>query len=317
MSHRPHRFALALLAALLLYLPGPAAGQDAFSVVVLPDTQFYSEKYPETYLVQTRWIRDHAKAENIRFVVHLGDIVQHNNDSEAEWQAADRAQRVLDGVVPYSMLPGNHDLGCQNKQLTRNTVLYNKYFPPGRFEKYPWYGGHFGDTNDNNFCLFQAAGMRFIVLSLEYVPRDEVLDWANRVVADHPHHRVIVATHCYMRVEGRDADCGGLPGNCGNAIWNKLIRRHENIFLVVSGHILGVGRQTSRNDAGRPVYETLVDYQGLPHGGDGWLRIMRFVPGQDKIEVRAYSPLLDRTNDAPEHTFTLEYQMHATAAASG
>ncbi|MDD4268241.1 MAG: metallophosphoesterase [Pirellulales bacterium] len=298
---------------LLLAMSGLSDGAEPFSVVVLPDTQNYAEKFPDTYLVQTKWIAKNVKRENIKFVIHLGDIVQNHNTSEAEWRVADRAHRQLDGVVSYSVVPGNHDLGMVEKQLNRDTSLYNKYFGPQRFAGQPWYGGHLGETNDNNYCYFDAGGMQFMVLSLEYSPRDETLAWAAEVAARHPRHRVILVTHCYMRPKGRDSQTGGVFGNSGDGVWEKLVRRAPNIFLVVSGHVLGVGRQVSVNEAGLPVHETLVDYQGLPNGGDGWLRIMRFIPSQDRIEVRAYSPLLDETMEDQEHTFSLEYSMTAPA----
>ena len=307
---------IALLILLSLAVELQAEGRTPFTVVVLPDTQFYSESYPETYKRQTLWIKSHAEKENIKFVIHVGDIVQNYNDIETEWEAADAAQSLLDGAVPYSVVPGNHDMGKEGKRLTRDTSFYNKYFPPSRFEQYPWYGGHRGETNDNNYCLFEAAGMKFMVLSLEFSPTDETLDWANGVVAEHPDNRVIVATHCYMRPNGRDSvnnKFQGLPGNSGDEIYDKLVRRHENIFLVASGHVTGVGRQTSLNDAGRAVHETLVDYQHLPNGGDGWLRTMRFVPEEDRIDVRAYSPALEQYNDGPEHTFSLLYDMTLVA----
>ncbi len=282
---------------------------DAFSLVVLPDTQFYSEKFPETYLAQMRWIKDNVQRENIRFVIHLGDIVQ-NPTEEPEWQNADRAHRILDGVVPYSVAAGNHDLGLVKKSTVRDAALFNKYFPPSRFANAKWYGGHMGATNENSFCFFDAAGQKFMVLSLEYAPRDEALDWAAKVLAAHPQHHAILATHCYMRPTARDAKCGaGGVGNSGDQVWEKLVRKQPSIFLVLSGHVLGVGRQTSTNDAGRPVHETLVDYQGLENGGNGWLRVMRFLPRAGKIEVRAYSPLLDETNPDDAHTFTLDCPM--------
>ena len=283
-----------------------------FTVVVLPDTQFYSQLYPDTYVSQTQWIKDRVQADNIKFVVHLGDIVQNYNNIEEEWKAADRAHRILDGVVPYSLVPGNHDMEYVNKKLLRNTRLYNKYFPPARFEKYPWYGGHLGDTNDSNYCFFETAGMKFMVLGLEFAPRDETLEWAGKVVASHADCRVILVTHCYMRPNGRDTACGtsyGLADNSGQDIWEKFVRKHANIFMVVSGHVLGVGTQTSTNDAGRPVHETLVDYQGLPNGGNGWLRILRFAPPENKIHVTGYSPLLHEYNKRPAHTFTLDFPM--------
>jgi len=293
-----------LAAAVLLLLIGSIGisatrEPSSFTIVLLPDTQNYAESYPGTYLAQTRWIEREAGRENVKFVIHLGDIVQHA-DSREQWDVADRAHRVLDGVVPYSVLPGNHDM--LDSAGRRDTSLYNEYFPPARFQKHAWYGGHLGETNDNNYCLFDASGMKFMVLSLEFNPAERVLQWANGVIESHKDHRVLVATHFYMRPTGRDK-------SCGENLWNSLIRKHPNIFMVVSGHVLGVHHQTSLNDAGGKVHEILSDYQGFSNGGDGWLQMLRFVPGEDKIHVRAYSPLLDRHNGDPKHSYTLDYQM--------
>lgn len=269
--------------------------QGDFAVVLLPDTQFYSESFPQTYLGQTAWIRSYASAGKVKFVIHLGDIVQHF-DAEAEWRNAHRAHCLLDGVVPYSVLPGNHDM---DENL--DAPLYHEYFPPARFQHHAWYGGGMDGTNANNYCLFRACGMPFMVLSLAFKPSDEALQWAGEVIRSHPDHRVIVATHTYMTPNGRNGP--------GERIWNQLIRRHENVFLVLSGHVLGVAHQTSVNDAGRQVHEILCDYQGLPHGGDGWLQILYFRPREHRIEVVAYSPLLGRFNEEPEHTYALPYDM--------
>jgi predicted phosphodiesterase len=285
----------------------PAEAEKSFSVVLLPDTQFYSEKYPETYVAQTLWIRKRLKEDNVKFAVHLGDIVQ-TSTKENEWKNANRAMEILDGVVPYSMVPGNHDMVVKS----RDTSLYNKYFSPERFEGRKWYGGHFGKTNDNNYCFFEGGGMKFLVISLEFAPRDEVLQWASDVARKHPEHRVIVATHCYMRTKGRDMSCDTsykVDGNSGEEMWQKFVRKSPNVFLVVSGHVVGVGLQTSTNDAGGKVIEMLTDYQGLSHGGDGWLRTLTFVPAENKIHVKTYSPLLDKVNDAPDQSFSLDYEM--------
>ena len=290
----------------------PVTTDQSFTVVLLPDTQYYSEKYPATYVAQTLWIRKRLKKDNIRFAIHLGDIVQ-NASTESEWTSADRAMRILDGVVPYSMVPGNHDMVLSQ----RDTTLYNKYFSPARFAGHKWYGGHLGKNNDNNYCFFEAAGMKFMVISLEFAPRDKTLQWAASVAKQHPDHRVIVATHCYMRNDKRDTSCATsykLEGNSGEQIWQKLVRKQPNIFLVVSGHVVGVGLQTSKNDAGGKVIEMLTDYQGQANGGDGWLRTLKFIPAKNKIQVTKYSPLLDKTNKEPKETFTLDYQMNSTGA---
>jgi len=302
---------------LLLILPIVGIGlaeaddraQTSFSVILLPDTQNYAEKFPETYVKQTLWIRQQFKPDNIKFAIHLGDIVQTATD-ENEWKNAHRAMHILDGVVPYSMVPGNHDMVVKE----RNTSLYNKFFSPARYKDRKWYGGHLGETNDNNYCYFEHGDLKFMVISLEFAPRDATLKWAAKVCQKHPDHRVIIATHCYMRTDGRDTRCAtsyDVAGNSGDEIWEKLIRKQPNIFFVISGHVLGVGLQKSTNDEGGKVVEMLTDYQGLPNGGDGWLRKLRFVPAKNKIYVTTYSPLLDKTNNAANESFSIDYKMTA------
>jgi hypothetical protein len=284
------------------------AMEATFTVVLLPDTQFYSEKYPETYVAQTMWIRERVQPDNIKFVVGLGDIVQ-NAHIEEEWINALTASRILDGVVPYSSVPGNHDLVTKDKVITRDSTLFNKYFGVARYEKEPWYGGHFGTSNDNNYCTFQAAGRDFLVLSLEFAPRDEALAWAGEICQKHPAHNIIVATHSYLNLQGRttgQAKVEGSSANSGEQMWSKLVSKQPNIFIVACGHVGGVNLLLSKNDAGGSVIEILTDYQNLAKGGEGWLRTMRFVPADNKIYVEAYSPLLKKHNSDPKHTHTID-----------
>ncbi len=281
-----------------------APDEESFSVVLLPDTQFYSEKYPETYVMQTLWIRQQLKEDNIKCVIHLGDIVQ-NPTNKQEWENANKAMQVLDGVVPFSVAPGNHDMIVKS----RDSSLFNTFFSTKRFADRPWYGGHMGDTNDNNYCYFDGCGMKFMVINLEYSPRDETLQWASSIAKRHPDHRIIVATHYYMSRNGR-----GAPGD---KIWNGLVRKHPNIFLAVSGHIAASAFQLSENDAGGKVGELLTDYQNVGKGGDGWLRTLRFVPDENKIHVKTYSPLLKEYRDGETESFSIDYSMSVEKRKAG
>ena len=85
------------------------ATDEDFSVVVLPDTQIYAWKYPELFHAQTRWIAESRAKYNIEYVLHVGDVVEHNN--EKEWKIAREAFSLLDGKVPYAIALGNHDIG--------------------------------------------------------------------------------------------------------------------------------------------------------------------------------------------------------------
>ena len=49
--------------------------QSSLTLAILPDTQYYSEKYPEIFKSQTLYIRERAAQDNIQLVIHEGDVV--------------------------------------------------------------------------------------------------------------------------------------------------------------------------------------------------------------------------------------------------
>ena len=65
--------------------PPPAIRPGTTTLVALPDTEVYTQKYPEMFLAQTRWIAANAESRNIAYVVHLGDMVQRG-ESPDEWR---------------------------------------------------------------------------------------------------------------------------------------------------------------------------------------------------------------------------------------
>jgi hypothetical protein len=99
-----------------------------FSVVVLPDTQFYSESHPAIFNAQTQWIVSNRANYNIQFVLGEGDIV-NVADQLAQWQNADAAIKLLDTAkIPYVLPLGNHDYDGFNPPARGTTV----HLLPGR-----------------------------------------------------------------------------------------------------------------------------------------------------------------------------------------
>ena len=332
---------LALLSPLLATAEPQSSNSEnrkpgkSFTIAVLPDTQFYcdtrlklSAKWGNGdlrryFLEQTRWVRDNRKRLNIAFLVHEGDIVQA--DAHEEWAIAKKAMSVLDGKVPYCMCLGNHDMGFEkadNKYggniAVNRTTKFNQYFPREHFANRSEFGGTFPpDRHDNSWYHFEAAGMKFLIVALEYHPRDEVLDWANTTVAEHPDHRVIVVTHAYLkRNKTRITNRLKLKGNNGEQMWQKFVRKHRNIFMVLCGHISGEAVLTSAGDHGNRVHQVLSDYQHLNNGGESWLRYMVFQPEANKIRIHTYNPALDKFMNGPSSRFDLDYPMAASPAAA-
>jgi len=300
----------------------PPAIQGGFTLAVLPDTQVYSLKFPDTYGAQTQWIADHAKSYNIAYVLHVGDITDKN--TEPEWQVAVAAQARLAGVVPCALVPGNHDLGPG-----RGNNL-SKYFPPADLKRVPTLGGFYDrepKRTDNSFHLFEAGGRKWLVLALEFGPRDDVLRWANEVVARHPDRSAILVTHAYLRadssrfdrhvkvvVKGKELNKGldqyvqakdPAGFNDGEDLWQKLVSQHGNFAFVICGHTCVTAHRTDVGRHGNPVHQILVDYQNQPNGGNGYLRLLQFSPDLKNVRVSDYSPTLDQISEVPGSSFEL------------
>jgi 3',5'-cyclic AMP phosphodiesterase CpdA len=281
-----------------------------FTVVLIPDTQYYVGPNAHLFQEQIQWIADNKDARNIVFAIHLGDMT--NNNSPGEWKKVDRFMRPLEQAgVPYSVLPGNHDGVHRGKVFS---TLYNQTFGVARFAGKPWYGGHYGDTNDNNYTFFEAGGMEFMVLSLSFGTPQEYIDWADEILAKYPNKRVIFATHSYLDDDGTYLERGEEYAveherwRDGAKVW-AMLKKHPNVFMTVCGHVPDQGYRRSTNDAGKTVHEILANYQGNKNGGNGYLRLLRFSPSRDKIYVEAYSPPLDKYWRDPKHEMVLDYPM--------
>jgi len=306
--------------------PPAKAKPGSFTVVVLPDTQFYSESYPQTYLAQTRWIVEQQKERNIAAVLHLGDIT--NRSTPAEWKNAVKAMQQLDGKVPYFFVTGNHDYS-QGGSCKDRTTLLNEYFPVAKFRGRPNFGGVYDkepERMENNYGTFSAAGRDFLVLGLEFGPRKDVVRWANEVVAKHPKHEVILITHAFIYFDDTRYDwkkygakqnwnphaygmakTTGDDVTDGEELWNELVAKHENFILTFNGHVLGdgLGRFTSKTPGGRAVEQVLVNFQMRPKGGDGWLRLLEFQADGKTVEVCDYSPTRGQRNESAQNKFVL------------
>ena len=216
---------------------------------------------PETFDAQTAWIAEQREALNIVYVAQS----------------------------PFGDADGS-------------SASYNATFGVDRFSGRSWYGGHQGDNNDNQPATFSAAGLDFLVLDLEYDydPSAEVLAWALAVVAEHPEHKVIVAAHYLLGLDG------GF-GTQGAAVYEAL-KAEPGFVMMVAGHVPGEARRSDTFEE-RTVHTLLADYQSRDNGGDGWLRGMTFVPDEDRVDVWTWSPTLGVYETDADSSFSLDLDL--------
>ncbi|MEO6539282.1 MAG: MBG domain-containing protein, partial [Ferruginibacter sp.] len=283
-----------------------------FTIIGLPDTQFYTEELPGTnsaggghngiFKAQTQWIADHRLDSNIAFVTQLGDCVQNGDnppgiDKQIEWKRADTAMKNIESPnvpltdgIPYGICVGNHDQSVQGSP-TSATTYYNQYFGAARFAGRGYYGGQYGANNDNHYELFSSGGIDFIHISIEYYPDasaaslvtlQPVLDWADALLKAYPTRKGILSSHNLLNT------ASNFQGP-GQTIYDNL-KDNPNLFLMLAGHVAGEGRRSDTYN-GNTVWTIMADYQnGYTNGGNGYLRIMQFRPAENIITVRTYSP---------------------------
>ena len=303
---------------------------DSFSMILLGDPQTYTKftfNQP-IFELMTAWTAAHKDVLNIKATLCTGDLVDKNDyflpscpkykqvngntPSMDMWQSVARSFSRLDGVMPYIIATGNHDYGIISAE-NRNSH-FNKYFPI--LKNKCWKDCLVSTTpNGQGYMSLENAAYEFddknwgklLVIALEFAPRDCVLTWAKALTKSDKYkaHKVIVITHSILETNKNvvkicEKEGYKLPDpNWGKDVLEKLVSDSENIKLVLCGHSGDITRFQSKLDyktkANRVVPIVMFNPQSCggwdANGGDGWLRIMEFMPDGKTISMRTYSPL--------------------------
>ncbi|PMD91479.1 serine/threonine protein phosphatase [Siphonobacter sp. BAB-5405] len=303
---------------------------NSWSMILLPDPQNYvkfSQNQPILDLM-TSWIKENAARLNTRLVLCTGDLVDQNlnahpdgthgnQTSTQQWQAVSRSFEKLDRTLPYILATGNHDYGMKNSE--NRYSQFNSYFPAERnvqtaallLEMAP---NESGVPTLENACyeFTPPVGPKLLIFSLEFLPRTEIVAWAKKLASQvrFANHRGVVLTHSFLRSmlkKNERIDTEPYPlsrPTYGQQLWEKLLAPSRNLQFLICGHVADsegheghVGYREDPNAAGKKVAQMLFNAQregGGWHGngGDGWLRILEFLPDGKTIQVRTFSPLL-------------------------
>lgn len=333
------------------YSPPKLSDANSWSMILLPDPQTYVKfaRNQPIFELMTAWISENAQPLNIGMVLCTGDLVEHNNIlmndgkngdqvSMDQWKSVARSFGRLDGKVPYIAATGNHDYGFQSAE-NRETV-YNKYFPVDKNPKSQALLKEVGSDIHNQPSLTNAAyefispqGTKYLFMVLEFAPHDQTLSWAKKTVnaPKYEQHKVVLLTHSYMNAKNEYIEKENYAveeANYGKAIWEKLVKPSKNIVMVFAGHIgapddeqAHIAFKTDINAAGKKVQQMVFNAQAIGggwhgNGGDGWLRILEFLPDEKTVKVKTFSPffaispatqhLAWRTNHYDEFTFEVD-----------
>ena len=245
-----------------------------------------------------------------------------NQTSRQMWEWSSHCLERLDGKVPYIIAAGNHEYG-----YTRGDEAFTHYPEYYTCERNPLTANHIvaAFPNREGKASLENAAWEFrtkswgklLVIGTEWAPRDEVLDWAKELCNSEKYqdYTVIFLTHSLLRGKtAKYTDNEGYkihPRNFGREIWEKLLFPCKNIRLAVCGHTghpasddgkepgssydheVNNAYRCDKNSAGKDVHQMMfnIQYLGGGNGGDGWLRLLEFLPDGKTIKASTYSPL--------------------------
>jgi len=273
----------------------PEIEEYEYAFAVVGDTQILVRDTPDKFENMYDWIINNVESKKIEYVIGLGDIT--DQDSNKEWGKAREQIMRLNDVVPYTIVRGNHD----------SKSKYTNYF------KYKEFGavtsdGSFDETMLNTYKKFEIGGNKYMLLNLDVgmdykqADADKVLEWANQLVAENADYNVIITTHIYLDGKGELVKQSENPERYGfyggEEIWDKLVRKHANICMVLSGHVDHdhIGFSQKVGDNGNTVTQMMVDPQGVDGelGGLGMVAMFYFSNHGRQLDVRYYSTAYDK-----------------------
>jgi len=302
--------------------------KEIYSLIMIPDTQRYfrAENGEEIFTEKIDWIIKNSPLLNVKFITHIGDVIEDGKGKidHPEWKSSMKILQPLHDFslksgIPYSISLGDHDYNG-NEKPNKGHSAFVKYYGKKRYEGIKWYGGS-SNTETSHYQYFYANGRKLLHINIEcdaprntaFKDEEDQLKWAQKIINKNPGLPVILSTHAYLTDEnegdrfiGREPDPEvkkknrrkGENRRGGVAIWNELVKKNDQIFMVLCGNYheynnrkgdTGEFYQVSKNARGRKVVEILANYQGYVNGGDGLFRILIFNEKDNTVTVKTYS----------------------------
>lgn len=310
---------------------------QGFTVVGIPDTHVDFMCTEQRLATISEWIVERARRLNIRFVAHLGDAGdRRGSGSHREMLASCRRGfgPITDAGIALSVCIGNHDYDRASVGRANGAWNQDEAFGMSLYEDAPGFGGTFeGESADpgpdpggtaNHYFTFDAAGVKMLMLSLEFGPREKVMRWADHLVRERfADHSVMVFTHSYLHTDGSIvgegtaynpkgyADFSTQEGpeytHDGSDLWDRYFRHWPHLRMVHSGHAIAGPRQAwlaQEGGAGNKVAGLFYNWQewgydeeqgemvrGLPvEHGAGMIRLFQVRPAEQTVHMANFLP---------------------------
>ena len=227
--------------------------------------------------------------------------------------------------IPNNLAPGNHDMGRRRdvRTSTTSTSRRARYDPPEQ----PWYGGWLGEEagqiqrlNKDNYELFTAGGIDFLIIHLEIDMPSYAVAWANEIIDRYPdrhgdREHARLPEHLEQPPDGHDHGPQRMADRRRRSGRSSSPRTATSSWSSTGTTRARAARRRT-TPAAQPVHQLLTDYQSRANGGDGWLRYYTFKPcGEQglRVHVLAETRHVRERRDQP---VLLDHQMGGSARST-
>jgi hypothetical protein len=285
-----------------------AAAQEYRTVVIVGDTQSHvsggaSDDYAY-FTAMVGWIVANKYAENIDFVMQVGDIT-----NLGLWMPLPAGQ--CDGAPPRETWQCRSGGSCLSPlpagcwQVTPTYCVscdasadvmgpgYNQYFSAQKFQsleqQFAGSDRHFelletyqNEDQDGYVWKFRLGTEEDVVVGPSVWPTATQRQWVQNVVSQHSDTPMILLSHDMIE---------------RNALWQDVVNQMPmlapQLFMTVQGHI-GQDQKSIVDIQGYRVLRTVNDWSYQPV--KSYLTLVRFYFDPNGVEALTYSPALDQFN---------------------
>jgi hypothetical protein len=330
-------------------LPGNT-GQDIIRFVWIPDIHLEQTTLgqPATWIAQAKWISSNQFDYNVQGVFCAGDVqisISGQDDLPQDMPVAwNEGFSIIDAMgKPYLTCAGNHDYDDID-----DTTSFDQNIGYQRIFQKPWYVGYWkapGVTPQANpgspaepsggypskatqAIRFDIGARQFLVIALEFFPRQGALDWAATIINRFSTCDVIILNHGYMTMLGNLFTANGDDNNAygpsetynpsfttGVQV-NAWARTFPNVRLVLCGHDIPSGQQNEianvshridPSTGGHNLLGIYADYQFLVAPDQLTSQVILLLEmGEQQVNVRGFNTNTNTERSTP-YPFSLPW----------
>ena len=265
------------------------------------------------------WIVANKEKYNIEYVMGLGDITESFNSNyetyDEEWANAKESIALLDGVIDYSLVLGNHDntsgfngtFGVGNRYYEDLKSLSGKTDSNGRAM-----AGFFDESKiEDTYRKIEIGDHKYIIFTLRRYAAESstVLQWIDDVLSANSDYSAIVTLHQFMYKDSTildplDKDDLTQPPY-ERTLWDDCLSKHKNVSMIISGHIEvdDIYKTQLRGENGNTVTCMLIDGQEIDMRIENAGMVAMFYVSKDGsvVNVEYISTIRDLKGDSEKY----------------